>query len=198
MQPRIMAQEETKAELVMWPGTNMTQYERDVQIAGWRSDSEHLRWFAANPNLVLMVTPGRWRYEGMDGQFYETDDLVGAIVIAKETARKREQTMATDNITVHATGHDAHRCDKLLCDCVVDEFLGKLHAGRAAKWRLEDEVCRQQGRILELSEALADSWKAAEAALSVAASSADETVRETARGALDTLATIRTKTCSVG
>jgi hypothetical protein len=65
--------------------------------------------------------------------------------------------MATNNdVTVHANGHDTHRCDKLLCDCAVDPFLEKLRAGRAAKWRLEEEVRRQQGRILELSEALAD------------------------------------------
>jgi hypothetical protein len=75
--------------LVMWPDAGVEEHLCQVQIAGLRSDSEHLRWFAANPTEVKQLPGGKWRYRDIEGGIHETSDLITALVIAKDAARIR-------------------------------------------------------------------------------------------------------------
>lgn len=91
--------------LIMWPGTDVEKYNRNVQIAGLQSDSALLRWFANNSGEVKQLPEGKWRYCDIDGGIHETSDLVGALVIAKETARIRSlrKEKATADSMTHKT-----------------------------------------------------------------------------------------------
>ncbi len=77
-------------EMPMWPGADVKAYQEAVYVAGLQSDSIHLRWFAKNPLEVMQTADGKWRYHDIEGGVHETDDLIAALVIAKDAARIRK------------------------------------------------------------------------------------------------------------
>jgi hypothetical protein len=79
----------TPGKLIMWPDADIEKYQRDVQIAGWRTDSEHLRWYAKNPGEVKQLPEDRWLFHDTEGGAHITKDLIEALVWAKDSMRVR-------------------------------------------------------------------------------------------------------------